>query len=111
MPVQQGAPDRHIVSGNGGRAPSLSIGLPGSYVVCEIEPAEGGGSRLHITWDRRGKTVFGKLFVGMLALTRGILIRRSFQMGLTRMAATQAHPDPAPSHGPQSVTHISGSEV
>jgi hypothetical protein len=44
-------------------------------------------------YDRRGKTVFGKLFVGMLALTRGILIRRSFQMGLSRMAATQAHPD------------------
>jgi hypothetical protein len=80
------------------------FGMPGSYVVCEIEPAEGGGSRLHITWDRRGKTVFGRLFVGMLALTRGILIRRSFQMGLTRMAATQAHPDAAASRGPQSVT-------
>lgn len=78
----------------------LGFGMPGSYVVSEIEPAEGGGSKLHITWDRRGRTVFGKLFVGMLALTRGILIRRSFQLGLTRMAATQAHPDPAPSHGP-----------
>jgi len=60
---------------------------------------QGGGSRLHITWNRRGKTVFGKLLVGMFALTRGILIRRSFQMGLTRMAATQADPDPAPSQG------------
>ena len=31
---------------------------PGSYVVVEIEPAEGGGSTLHITWDRRGKGMF-----------------------------------------------------
>lgn len=44
-----------------------------------IEPAGGGGSTVHITWDRRGKGVFGKLFVGLMALTRGILIRRSFE--------------------------------
>jgi hypothetical protein len=66
------------------------FGTPGSYVVVEIEPDEDGGSRVHIIWDRHGKTVFGKLFVGMLAMTRGYFIRRSFQMGLTRIAATQS---------------------
>jgi hypothetical protein len=68
------------------------FGTRGSYVVCEIEPAEGGGSRLRIIWDRRGKTVFGKLFVGLMALTRGVFIRRSFRMGLSRIAATQSRP-------------------
>jgi hypothetical protein len=61
--------------------------MPGSYVVWEIEPDEGGESRHHITWHRHGKTVFGKLFMGLMALTKGVLIRRSFQMGLTRIAA------------------------
>jgi hypothetical protein len=28
---------------------------PGSHVVVEIQPAEGGGSRLHVTWKRWGK--------------------------------------------------------
>ena len=63
------------------------FGTPGSYVVWEIGAAEGGGSTNHILWDRNGKTVFGKLFVALMALTRGFFIRRSIQMGLTRIAA------------------------
>jgi hypothetical protein len=62
----------------------------GSYVVVEIEPAGVGGSTLHVIWVRRGKGVFGKLFVGLMALTRGAAIRRSFKMGLARIAATHA---------------------
>ena len=63
---------------------------PGSHVVIDIEPAEGGGSTLHITWVRRGKGVFGKAFVGLMALTRGVAIRRSIQSGLDRIAASQS---------------------
>lgn len=63
---------------------------PGSYVVVDIEPAAGGGSTLHITWVRLGKGMFGKVFVGLMALTRGAAIRRSFNMGLARIAATTA---------------------
>lgn len=63
---------------------------PGSHVVIDIEPAEGGGSTLHITWVRRGNGVFGKLFVGLMALTRGVAIRRSIQSGLDRIAASQS---------------------
>jgi hypothetical protein len=63
---------------------------PGSYVVVDIEPAAGGGSTHHITWVRWGKGVFGKVFVALMALTRGAAIRRSFNMGLARIAATTA---------------------
>jgi hypothetical protein len=63
------------------------FGTSGSYVVWEIEPADGGGSRLRITWDRQGKTIFGKVFMGLMVLTRGFFIRRSVQMGLTRIEA------------------------
>jgi hypothetical protein len=63
------------------------FGTVGSYVVWEIEPADDGGSTSHIIWDRQGKTGFGKLFVGLMVLTRGFAIRRSFKMGLARIAS------------------------
>jgi hypothetical protein len=69
------------------------FGMPGSYVVWEIEPAEGGGSRHHIIWDREGKSVFGKLFVALMVLTRGVAIRRSLEMGVAQIAATRARGD------------------
>ena len=59
---------------------------PGSYVVVDIEQAGRGGSVLHVTWVRWGKGVFGKLFVGLMVLTRGVAIRRSFKLGLMRIA-------------------------
>ena len=65
--------------------------MPGGYVTVEIEPGATGGSTLQITWERTGKGVFGKLFVGLMALTRGVAIRLSFEAGLARMAA--ARPD------------------
>lgn len=66
------------------------FGTSGSYVVWEIEPEQGGGSRHHIIWDRHGKTVFGKLFMGLMALTRGFFIRRSLEMGLAAIAAQRS---------------------
>ena len=63
---------------------------PGGHVVVDIAPAEGGGSRLHVTWERSGKDLFGKLFIGLMALTRGVAIRRSFEAGFARIAAARA---------------------
>jgi hypothetical protein len=60
--------------------------MPGGEVVVFIRPDDAGGSMLHITWDRTGKGLFGKLFVGLVALTRGAPVRRSFDMGLARIA-------------------------
>jgi len=67
---------------------------PGSHVVVDIEPAEGGVSTLHLTWERWGRGVFGRLFVGLMALTRGLAIRRSIEAGLARIAALSG-PDAA----------------
>jgi hypothetical protein len=64
------------------------FGMPGSDVVWRIEAAE-GGSRHRITWNRRGKTVFGKLFMGLMAVTSGFFIRRSLEMGLSNIAARE----------------------
>lgn len=66
------------------------FGAPGSYVSWDIAAADGGGSAVQVVWDRRGKTVFGRLFMGLMAATRGFFIRRSVEMGLTRIAAIEA---------------------
>ena len=71
---------------------------PGGSVVVRITPVEGGGSSLHVTWERHGKGIFGRLFVGLIALTRGAPVRRSFAMGLERIAAAsgESHDDARP---------------
>ena len=71
-------------------AVASGFGAPGSSVTWDIEPADGGGSAVHIIWDRRGETLFGRLFVGLMAMTRGYFVRRSVQLGLTRIAALEA---------------------
>ena len=47
----------------------------GSHVVVDVKPAEGGGSTLQITWDRRARAFAGfySYFVtGWLVLQRGL---------------------------------------
>ncbi len=65
------------------------FGAPGSSVDWRIEPALGGGSTHRIVWDRRGRTMFGKLFIGLMGLTRGHFIRQSLEMGLEAVAAQE----------------------
>ena len=57
--------------------------------VVRIEGAEGGGTRVRVTWEGVGKGAVGRLFVALMALTRGFFIRRSIQLGLDRIAAVQ----------------------
>ena len=72
--------------------------MPGGYVTVDIEPRDLDGSTLRIAWHRRGKGLFGWAFVGLMALTRGAAIRRSFELGLARIAEASrvgnGHPDP-----------------
>ena len=65
------------------------FGMPGSYFTWDVAAAEDDGSRVHVVWDRRGKTLFGRAFVGLMWLTRGFFIRRSFMMGIARVTALE----------------------
>ena len=62
---------------------------PGKRVEMFIEPAAEGGSRIKATWEGTGTGAFGRFFMAVMTLTRGYFIRRSFQMGLDRIASTQ----------------------
>jgi hypothetical protein len=62
---------------------------PGKRVEMIIEPAAEGGSRVRATWEGTGTGAFGRFFMAVMALTRGYFIRRSFRMGLDRIASMQ----------------------
>jgi hypothetical protein len=50
---------------------------PGSYVEVQIEPRAGGGSKLHVVWERTPTTFSAGLMLSVIALTRGALVKAS----------------------------------
>ena len=61
---------------------------PGSYVEVRVRPGAGGGSKLHVDWNRRGVGIKGKILIRLVVLTRGAIIRRQvFQRALDRASA------------------------
>ena len=58
---------------------------PGSFVEATLAPREGGGTRIHVEWERRGTTPSSRLGLRLVTLTRGAPVRRSLQKGLDRL--------------------------
>ena len=50
-----------------------------------VRAKPGGGSRIHVTWSRRGKTVAAKAMTGLIALTRGLPVKASMRAGLRQI--------------------------
>jgi hypothetical protein len=48
-----------------------NFSAPGSYVAATLHPRDGGGTRVHIEWERTGSTFLGRLLIRLIALTRG----------------------------------------
>ena len=65
-----------------------SFSTTGDYVEVVIGAKPGGGSRIHVTWSRRGKTLAAKAMVALIVLTRGLPVRQSLMAGLRRIEAT-----------------------
>ena len=63
---------------------------PGSSVSAAIAPREGGGSRIHIVWNRTATTFAGRMAARMIALTKGRLVRASFERGMRNIAQRSA---------------------
>jgi hypothetical protein len=66
----------------------------GSFVAATVTPREGGGSRVHVEWERKGTTLFGRLIIRLIAVTRGkpiaLSLRKAFQRMDTREPAAPA---------------------
>jgi len=58
----------------------------GSYVEVALSPRDGGGTHVHIVWNREGSTLIGKLVVRAIALARGKPIADSMQKTFDTLA-------------------------
>ncbi len=63
--------------------------MPGDFTAADISERDGGGSRIRLEWQRRGTHLTAKLMVGMIALMRGLPVKRSFEAGLKAIAAAR----------------------
>ena len=69
-----------------------NFSAPGSYVSATIAPREGGGSRIHVTWNRSGKSFLGKIIIGMIKLSGGKPIAASMKKAFAKL---EAEPPPS----------------
>jgi hypothetical protein len=63
---------------------------PGSFVSAKVDPKEGGGSRIHVTWQRDPLTLPAKLAVWMVKATRGFPVATSLKKGLRKLEQQQS---------------------
>ena len=64
-----------------------SFSTPGDFVEARITAGPVAGSRVHVTWSRRGKSLTAKIMVGLIKVTGGVAVRASCQAGLRRIEA------------------------
>ena len=55
---------------------------PGYGVAITVAPRDGGGSNLHITWERHAKTFRARIVIAMLAAFDGKMIKMFLKKGL-----------------------------
>ncbi|HVP76207.1 MAG TPA: hypothetical protein VMS63_09310 [Gaiellaceae bacterium] len=68
---------------------------PGSFVSATVHPHDGGGTRVHIHWERQGLTLLGRLVAQLIVVTRGRPITGSFVRAFRRLErAGAAVPNP-----------------
>ncbi|GAB3568626.1 hypothetical protein GCM10027405_30610 [Arthrobacter alkaliphilus] len=58
---------------------------PGSYVTARIKPSDGGGSRIHVIWNRQPTSIAGRIATFMIVVTRGAPVAASLRKGLKRL--------------------------
>lgn len=59
---------------------------PGSFMSARIEPRDGGGTRVHVTWSRTGVGAKGKAIVALVRLTGGRPLASSLRAALAALA-------------------------
>jgi len=62
---------------------------PGSSVSAQVRPGPGGGSRIHVTWNRTGVGFKGRMLVRIIKLSGGKLVAASIKAGLDKMRKQQ----------------------
>ena len=81
--------ERGVADGVRWTVQDSSFSTTGDFVEAVITP-RGTGSAVHVTWTRRGKTLFAKAMIALVVLTRGYLVRRSMLAGVRQIEAGAA---------------------
>jgi polyketide cyclase/dehydrase/lipid transport protein len=58
---------------------------PGSYVLATLSPREGGGTRIHIEWNRTPTSFTGRLATWLITMTKGRPIAASIQKAMRKL--------------------------
>lgn len=56
-----------------------NFSAPGSYLEAHLNPKAGGGTNVHIIWERQPTSPMGKLALGVIRLTKGGPVKASFK--------------------------------
>jgi Polyketide cyclase / dehydrase and lipid transport len=70
---------------------------PGGSVSARVDPRSGGGSRIHITWNRTGVGLKGRMLVGIIRLSGGKPVAAAIRQGLDTIPVS-VEPSPEPPH-------------
>ena len=62
-----------------------NFSAPGSYVAATITARPGGGSHVHLEWNRTGSTFLGRVIVRIIAFSNGRPVASSFRRALTKL--------------------------
>jgi hypothetical protein len=69
---------------------SSNFCAPGSYVSATIRPGAGGGSRIHVTWNRTPTSFGGRVAATLIKASRGRPVRYSIESAMARLASAGA---------------------
>jgi hypothetical protein len=73
--------------------------VSGGSVSAQVYPGPGGGSRIHVTWNRTGVGLKGRLLVGIIKLSGGKPVAASIKQGLDRILESERRPQPGTTPG------------
>jgi len=62
--------------------------VSGTTLIVRVAPRDGGGSRVHIVWERAGKTAKGKFVVGLISLAKGKPIFKTYKKVFDKLATS-----------------------
>lgn len=62
---------------------------PGSRVYATLHPKDGGGTRIHIDWDRTATTFGGRVVMFLITATKGKPLAMSVEKALRKMESEQ----------------------
>jgi hypothetical protein len=65
---------------------------PGSSVSAQVRPGPGGGSRIHMTWNRTGMDFKSRMMLGLVKLSGGKPVAASIKAGLDKMLESEQQP-------------------